>query len=283
VFAARNRSRSSDASLDSGCVPEEGGGGRMAHAASRRLRPGRWRRPIAPTRALGPRVCFGVAITRGASCDRRSAPGATNCDDETVRVLRPPEHRLLAFAVALVGVAVAAGFAHVPLWQIVALEFLAAGLLALTDRARTRARAQSSYLLSYIGTVEGDTRLEAPLAAGEPIEDAGAPPEPPQVDRARQGATVDQSLGGRPPERGSGPRAAGLLTTSPEQPAEAIPQPRPNLWELDRLAHQQAGDNEEIAFLLFYLRDFADPEGLLPVDFEPLIRETFGSLLAAVA
>ena len=46
-----------------------------------------------------------------------------------------------------------------------------------------------------------------------------------------------------------------------------------------------AGDDlvrdEERSYLLVYLRDFASPDGLLPEDFDLLVRESFGDLIAA--
>jgi hypothetical protein len=58
-----------------------------------------------------------------------------------------------------------------------------------------------------------------------------------------------------------------------------------NVWELERLARARSGDDplrdEEWSYLLVYLRDFASPDGLLPVDFDPLVRESFGELVAA--
>jgi hypothetical protein len=56
-----------------------------------------------------------------------------------------------------------------------------------------------------------------------------------------------------------------------------------NLWELERLVREHpTGDplvDEERAFLLVYLRDFASANGVLPVDFDGLVRESFGDLL----
>ena len=57
-----------------------------------------------------------------------------------------------------------------------------------------------------------------------------------------------------------------------------------NVWDLERLAREHAGDDpildEERTFLLMYLRDFAGPDGLLPVDFDDLVRQSFGALVA---
>ena len=56
-----------------------------------------------------------------------------------------------------------------------------------------------------------------------------------------------------------------------------------NLWELERLVRDDAGRDalldEERSYLLVYLREFATPEGTLPVDFDTLVRESFGELL----
>jgi hypothetical protein len=58
-----------------------------------------------------------------------------------------------------------------------------------------------------------------------------------------------------------------------------------NLWELERLARDTAGADiardEERSFLLMYLREFADPDGMLPMTFDPLVREAFGDVLGA--
>jgi hypothetical protein len=71
--------------------------------------------------------------------------------------------------------------------------------------------------------------------------------------------------------------------------AAAPPPPEPptiegphawNLWDLERIAREQAnGDaarEEEQSFLLMYLRDYAAPDGLLPAEFDALLRESFG-------
>jgi hypothetical protein len=58
-----------------------------------------------------------------------------------------------------------------------------------------------------------------------------------------------------------------------------------NVWDLERIAREHAGGDpiadEERTFLLLYLRDFAGPDGLLPVDFDELVRQSFGSLVAS--
>jgi outer membrane biosynthesis protein TonB len=75
-----------------------------------------------------------------------------------------------------------------------------------------------------------------------------------------------------------------------EEPVVALPpgpEPREwNLWELERVTREAAGADaardEERSFLLMYLREFADQDGVLPVSFDSLVRETFGDVLGAV-
>jgi hypothetical protein len=47
------------------------------------------------------------------------------------------------------------------------------------------------------------------------------------------------------------------------------------------LVRERGAEDEERAVLLVYLRDFATPEGTLPVDFDGLVRESFSELLTA--
>jgi hypothetical protein len=59
-----------------------------------------------------------------------------------------------------------------------------------------------------------------------------------------------------------------------------------NLWELERAARHHAGGDvardEERSYLLIYLREFAGADGVLPVDFDRLVRDAFGDLLHTV-
>ena len=56
-----------------------------------------------------------------------------------------------------------------------------------------------------------------------------------------------------------------------------------NVWELERLAQAAGGGNvardEELTFLLLELRQFANADGQLSVDFDPVVRESFGELI----
>src|SRR5919201_1026240 len=104
--------------------------------------------------------------------------------------------------------------------------------------------------------------------------------------------------------RGLAPQGPDPTSSEPEPPTpeavvlapEPVPTPAPpliaeprewNLWELERAAREHASDdvarNEERAYLLMYLREFAGPDGMLPADFDGLVRDAFGDLLRVVA
>lgn len=92
------------------------------------------------------------------------------------------------------------------------------------------------------------------------------------------------------------PEPAPVAPPPPSPPAPA-PEPAPvvvpipvaaaprswNLWDLERVVREHAGADsladEERTFLLMYLRDFAGPDGTLPVDFDELVRQSFGAIL----
>ena len=100
------------------------------------------------------------------------------------------------------------------------------------------------------------------------------------------------------PER---PQLTAVPEPEPEpEPVPVVPEPAPepstvvpigvgagprqwNLWDLERLTREHAGDDvaqdEERQFLLMYLREFADSAGLLPLDFDGLVRDSFGELV----
>ena len=57
-----------------------------------------------------------------------------------------------------------------------------------------------------------------------------------------------------------------------------------NLWELERRARDLTGDvarDEEWTALFVHLREYANTEGVLPAEFDGLVRESFAELIAA--
>lgn len=113
---------------------------------------------------------------------------------------------------------------------------------------------------------------EPAAAAHEPAPLAAVPPLPPEPE---------PPAAPPPPEPEAEPERVVAFPAAP-----ATPQ-RWNLWELERLARAgAAGDPaaaEELGYLLVYLRDFATADGLLPEEFDGLVRESFGDLVGAAA
>jgi len=96
-------------------------------------------------------------------------------------------------------------------------------------------------------------------------------------------------------ERVAQPAAEPEPPPALEAEPELVPEPEPvpvavstlvpdgpwNVWELERTLRERGDTDEERAFLLHYLRDYAVPDGVLPAEFDDLVRESFGMLLAS--
>ena len=104
-----------------------------------------------------------------------------------------------------------------------------------------------------------DVAAERPAEAREPepAPQAAPQPEPPPAEPEREAAPIAE-------QREAPPREW-------------------NLWDLERIARDHAAEdvarNEERAYLLMYLREFATADGILPADFDSLVRESFGDAL----
>jgi hypothetical protein len=113
--------------------------------------------------------------------------------------------------------------------------------------------------LELPGLEEPETEPE-PAAVPAPV--AKAPPPPP------------------PPEPPAVPAAPAY-----QAPPSPPPAPREwNIWELERRARAQAGDaarDEEWTALFVHLRQFANADGVLPMEFDDLVRESFTELIEA--
>jgi type IV secretory pathway VirB10-like protein len=107
-----------------------------------------------------------------------------------------------------------------------------------------------------------------PAPSSEPPRIVAVPPPPPEPEQEREPQ----------PEPGAA-RVVAFLPAN-DGPREW------NLWELERAARDHATDdvvrNEERAYLLMYLREFAGPDGVLPMDFDGLVRDAFGDVLHTV-
>ncbi len=131
------------------------------------------------------------------------------------------------------------------------------------------------------------------------VAEAPPPPEPaPEPDAEPEAAAAalaaQQSRWGRrrrlrsvPPPPPETPISAPVLSVAETQVVQ-LPQrnyvPREwNIWDLERLARAEAPGHperrDEWVFLFVHLRQFANADGVLPTDFDSLVRESFGGLL----
>lgn len=134
---------------------------------------------------------------------------------------------------------------------------------------------------------EGDEHPPMPVPEPEPTPEPAPPAPEPQPPTPEPGEPPPQLRSLPPPEAEREPepeeaRAPELVVRLPLDGAE----PREwNVWELERLAQAAGGGDpardEELAFLLLELRQFANADGRLSVDFDPVVRESFGELIYA--
>jgi outer membrane biosynthesis protein TonB len=199
--------------------------------------------------------------------------------------------RFLIEAGFIIAVAVVAGIERLGTGWIVAVMAAAWLLVAAVEItiSRRRARAEAKPLAS-----RPPARPERPAVQPRPA--APPPPEPaPEAERPRIVAVPPPPPPPPPPEpeREPEPEAKPEPQLEPEpEPEKVIPLPTSasprewNLWELERVAREHAsGDvarDEERVYLLMYLREFAGPDGVLPSDFDGLVRDAFGDVLHAV-
>jgi hypothetical protein len=171
--------------------------------------------------------------------------------------------RFLLEATFLVLIAVAAGLAGLEAVWIGVVMFGAWLLVALVERAGSR-RGRPSREPDTEPKPHPEPELQRkpdPEPEPEPVLTAALPPPEPEPE----------------PEPEPVPAVVPLVLhdTTPR---------KWNLWELERLAGQMNGDAaaEERTLLLVHLREFADPSGDLPVEFDALVRDAFGDGLAGL-
>ena len=95
-------------------------------------------------------------------------------------------------------------------------------------------------------------------------------------------------VGAEPPRVELKPAVAEIAVTEVPRPEPVTPERPPerewNIWDLERLAREQAGDaarDQEWAALFMHLRQFANADGVLPTQFDGLVRESFSRLIQA--
>jgi hypothetical protein len=219
-------------------------------------------------------------------------------------MFRRPGPRFVIWVVLLVGVAAVAGLDHLAWWLIALIEFAAWAVVAVVERSLSRPDHLSSLStlplpsvplpaledLSYVRVLGANVGAPDPEPISEPVPSASdlwASREPVAMPVLTPVAVAVVPPPDDKPERKSG------LISRPFRSAGNRPEPtvsrrgrtfggQPmqwNIWNLERIAREQAGDNDELGFIVTYLRDYASPEGLLPLNFDSLVRESFGDLL----
>jgi hypothetical protein len=151
-------------------------------------------------------------------------------------------------------------------------------------------------------------RLRAGAAASRPAAEPAVAPAAPAAPEPVP-APADEAGPGAAPEAARDAEPQGVLAAGPEPepepepeppaveveqareatgpepvPEAAAPEPRRwNVWELDRICREAAGldpeRDEERGFVLLYLRECAGPDGLLPPDFDGVVRDAFADVL----
>ena len=117
-------------------------------------------------------------------------------------------------------------------------------------------------------------RMPEPEPAWKPPRLTSVPPAPMVPEREREPEPEPEPV---PPPVDE---TASVIAFTPSPDAS----PREwNLWELERVARDHSEDDvaraEERSYLLMYLREFAGPDGVLPADFDGLVRDAFGDVL----
>ena len=151
-----------------------------------------------------------------------------------------------------------------------------------------------------------DAQVAAPVELPPaPVGEVAAEPAPeeehePAAELEREPDVQPETEPQREPEAGEAAPRPLLVEAPParEPPPPEEPPSRPavvdlplrgargwNLWDLERRARERAGIDpareEEWAALFVHLREYASPDGMLPPEFDELVRESFAELLAA--
>jgi outer membrane biosynthesis protein TonB len=233
-----------------------------------------------------------------------------------VKVLRRPGPRLLIEATAIVLAALLAAVLDLGPWWIATAVFGVWIVSALIERSLSVPRPEPAVAAGpapvvveeppRVRVLEREERAPEPepvAVESEPEpEPVAVEPEPepesepePEPEPAPEPVAVEPEPVALEPE----PWPVAVVPEPEPEPVAAAPAPPPppprppaiitgpprewNLWSLEKVARDNAGDNEELSFLLMYLREFANPDGVLPVDFDALVRESFGELLMVAA
>jgi hypothetical protein len=205
--------------------------------------------------------------------------------------------RFLIEAGFIIAVAVIAGIERLSTWWIIAVvagAWFVVAIVEIVVWARQVVARQPP-------TVDAEV-LEAVPAVVAPPPPVSVRSEPPVEPRREPEPEPKREPEPKPAPSPEPPRIVAAPPLPPEPELEPEPEPAAarvvafisgndgprewNLWELERAARDHATDdvvrNEERSYLLMYLRDFAGPDGILPADFDGLVRDAFSDVLHTV-
>jgi hypothetical protein len=228
-----------------------------------------------------------------------------------VNALRRPGLRFLVEAVVIVLTAVLTGLMHLGGFGIAGAVAVVWVIVAVIEYSLShpRPRAEPTPLVETLpaqepvvseavrvlprtpepAAVEPEPIAAEPVAAEpEPVvvepEPLAVEPEPVRVEPEPEPVVVEPEPEPEPvvvePEPEPEPVA---VEPEPEPEPEPTAEQAWNLWQIDRALRDSGAVTEEQEFLLMYLRDYAGPDGSLPVDFDALVRESFGDVLGTPA
>ena len=142
---------------------------------------------------------------------------------------------------------------------------------------------------THVREPEPEPEPEPGGAEDEVTAAADEAPAPAVTKRALDLSGLEEPEAAPPPETQPGPEPEpGPVAVEPPPPPPAerpalSPAPREwNLWDLERQARVHAGESardEEWTALFVHLRQFASTDGLLPKEFDGLVRESFAELI----
>jgi hypothetical protein len=204
--------------------------------------------------------------------------------------------RFLIEAGFIIAVAVIAGIERLSTWWIIAVVASAWIIVAIVEIV---VWARQAVVHQPQAVESSESQVDAPaFVATPPVRVRAHPPVDARPEPERESEPE------REPEPASPepPRIVAVPPPPPESEPEREPEPESarvvafipanegpkewNLWELERAARDHATDdvvrNEERSYLLMYLREFAGPDGILPTDFDGLVRDAFGDVLHTV-
>ena len=203
--------------------------------------------------------------------------------------------RFLIEAGFIIAVAVIAGIERLSTWWIIAVVASAWIIVAIVEIVvwARQVVARRPYPVE-----PSEPQAEAPaFLASPPVRARAQPPLETRPEPEPEPQSEPEPAPSREP-----PRMVAVPPPPPEPAPEPKHEPEParvvafipandgprewNLWELERAARDHATDdvarNEERSYLLMYLREFAGPDGILPTDFDGLVRDAFGDVLHTV-